>query len=49
MTSVASLGVSASPCEGCGTCAVRCRMGFDVKERASAVASLQNSPAELFG
>ena len=46
---VASLGVSASPCDGCGTCAVRCRMGFDVKERATAVASLQNSPAELFG
>ena len=46
---VASLGVSASPCASCGTCAVRCRMGFDVKERATAVASLQNSPAELFG
>ncbi len=45
---VESLGVSASPCEGCGTCAVRCRMGFDVKERASAVASLKNSPADLF-
>ena len=45
---VESLGVSASPCEGCGTCAVRCRMGFDVKERATAAASLQNVPAGLF-
>ncbi len=46
---VASLGVPASPCAGCGTCAVQCRMGFDVKQRASAVASLRSSPAELFG
>jgi len=45
---VSSLGVSSSPCSGCGTCAVQCRMGFDVKGRATAAASLQNSPAELF-
>lgn len=45
---VASLGVGASPCSGCGACAVRCRMGFDVKERATAVASLQSAPADLF-
>jgi predicted aldo/keto reductase-like oxidoreductase len=46
---VASLGVGQSPCAGCGACTVRCRMGFDVKARATAAASLQGAPAELFG
>jgi predicted aldo/keto reductase-like oxidoreductase len=45
---VASLGTGPSPCSGCGSCAVRCRMGFDVKERATAVSSLLSSPPELF-
>jgi predicted aldo/keto reductase-like oxidoreductase len=45
---VASLGVSAAPCAGCVSCSVRCRMGFDVKGRATAVASLLGSPPELF-
>ena len=45
---VSSLGVGQTPCAGCDACAVRCRMGFDVKERATAVASLLSSPSELF-
>ena len=45
----ASLGVGTSPCSSCGACAVRCRMGFDVKARATAAASILNSPPELFG
>jgi predicted aldo/keto reductase-like oxidoreductase len=45
---VASLGVGPNPCADCGACAVRCRMGFDVKERATAVSSLLSSSSELF-
>ncbi|MCX6560863.1 MAG: aldo/keto reductase [Candidatus Aminicenantes bacterium] len=46
---VSSLGVSESPCSDCSRCAVKCAMGFDVKERASALARLQAAPGEFFG
>jgi predicted aldo/keto reductase-like oxidoreductase len=46
---VSSLGVSENPCGDCSSCAVRCAMGFDVRERASALARLQSAPSEFFG
>ncbi|MDD8025391.1 MAG: aldo/keto reductase [Acidobacteriota bacterium] len=46
---VSSLGVSESPCADCSHCAVKCAMGFDVRERATLLARLQAAPAELFG
>jgi uncharacterized protein len=44
----ASLGVSSTPCEGCGACSVRCVQGFDVKARAGAAAGLLAASAEMF-
>jgi uncharacterized protein len=46
---VSSLGVPANPCADCSTCTVKCAMGFDVRERASALARLQAAPTEFFG
>ncbi len=46
---VASLGVPQTPCSDCSRCAVKCAMGFDVKERASDIARLQAAPASFFG
>lgn len=46
---VSSLGVPQNPCSDCSSCAVKCAMGFDVRERASTLARLQAAPAEFFG
>jgi predicted aldo/keto reductase-like oxidoreductase len=46
---VDSLGVGQNPCAGCSTCAVKCAMGFDVRDRASDIARILAAPAELFG
>ena len=46
---LASLDVNRTPCADCGRCAVKCAMGFDVKERASDIARLQGAPASFFG
>jgi predicted aldo/keto reductase-like oxidoreductase len=35
------------PCADCGTCPVRCAMGFDVKERAEDIARLRAVPEEF--
>ena len=46
---VESLGVSPTPCAGCSACAVKCAMGFDVRDRASDITRILAAPAELFG
>jgi predicted aldo/keto reductase-like oxidoreductase len=46
---VDSLGVGQNPCAGCSTCAVKCALGFDVRDRASDIARILAAPAELFG
>ena len=46
---LASLEVPQMPCADCSRCAVKCAMGFDVKERASDIARLQGAPASFFG
>jgi hypothetical protein len=46
---VASLGVGQNPCADCAGCPVTCAMGFDVRNRATAIAGLQAAPSELFG
>jgi predicted aldo/keto reductase-like oxidoreductase len=46
---VESLGVGPNPCSGCSACAVKCAMGFDVRDRASDIARILAAPAELFG
>ncbi len=44
-----SLDVPQAPCADCSRCAVKCAMGFDVRERASDIARLQAAPASFFG
>jgi uncharacterized protein len=46
---LASLDVSQTPCADCSRCAVKCAMGFDIKDRASDIARLQAAPADFFG
>jgi uncharacterized protein len=46
---LASLDVPQTPCADCGRCAVKCAMGFDVKDRAADIARLQAAPASFFG
>lgn len=46
---VASLGVGGNPCADCGSCAVKCALGFNVRERAMDIARIQAAPPELFG
>jgi uncharacterized protein len=45
---VASLDVSTNPCGNCGSCPVKCAMGFDVKSRTTDIARLQAAPGDLF-
>ncbi|HEY3444938.1 MAG TPA: aldo/keto reductase [Myxococcales bacterium] len=37
----------ASPCSDCTTCAVKCRKGFDVRERIADIVRLQDVPREF--
>ncbi len=46
---LAETGVSQTPCADCSRCAVKCAMGFDVKDRAADIARLQAAPASFFG
>ncbi|MFW6203164.1 MAG: aldo/keto reductase [Marinilabilia sp.] len=44
---VASLGISDNPCADCLECTVSCRSGFDVKNRVTNIARIQNVPSEF--
>jgi len=35
-------GMTEVPCAECGTCLVKCTMGFDVKKRIGDIARIQN-------
>ncbi len=41
------LGIKDSPCSGCNTCTVECSMGFDVKDRITDIARLNNVPKDF--
>jgi hypothetical protein len=46
---VAESGAGANPCADCGSCSVRCTMGFDVREKVTDISRLGSVPAEFFG
>ncbi len=41
------LNIDGSPCTGCDTCTVDCRMGFDIKDRVTDIARLNTVPKEF--
>lgn len=40
-------GLAVLPCNGCTTCSVQCKMGFDIKTRALDIARLKEVPADF--
>ncbi len=42
-----SLENSSFPCSGCGSCKVKCTMGFDVKEKLMDIARIKDIPEEF--
>jgi predicted aldo/keto reductase-like oxidoreductase len=44
---VVALGVSENPCADCDDCFVNCQAGFDVKNRITNIARIQNVPSEF--
>ncbi|UCF06508.1 MAG: aldo/keto reductase [bacterium] len=44
---LASVDLPTAPCNGCGTCAVTCSMGFDVRAKIEDIARLQLVPDEF--
>ncbi|PWE01279.1 aldo/keto reductase [Marinilabilia rubra] len=44
---VVALGVSDSPCDDCDECSVKCQSGFDVRNRITNIARIQNVPNEF--
>lgn len=39
--------ISDNPCDGCSSCTVTCRMGFDVKKKITDIARLTNVPSDF--
>jgi len=39
--------ISGNPCSGCDVCSVKCRSGFDIKERIQDISRLSNVPWEF--
>ncbi|HKK68122.1 MAG TPA: aldo/keto reductase, partial [Bacteroidales bacterium] len=44
---VVALGISDDPCANCDDCSVRCQAGFDVRNRITNIARIQNVPNEF--
>ena len=44
---LAGVGTAGLPCTDCGSCQVRCTMGFDVRRKARDVARLRDVPDEF--
>jgi len=40
-------GISGNPCSGCDVCSVKCRSGFDIKERIQDISRLRDVPREF--
>jgi predicted aldo/keto reductase-like oxidoreductase len=40
-------GISGNPCSGCDACNIKCRSGFDIKERVQDISRLRDVPREF--
>ena len=48
-TTLKSADISGNPCIGCSTCNINCKMGFDLKEKITDIARLNEVPEEFLG
>ncbi len=45
---ISNVSTNHNPCQDCGDCTVKCEMGFNVKERVTDIARINDIPQEFF-